>query len=80
MILGHSFLSVTIKLIHVREQTQRKQTSKPKAQSEFSTNVGVKSLRYLSKHYLMCVSSSLSNVLNRTIRLKYGWIKSKSWG
>lgn len=39
LILGQFLLSITLKLIDVREQTQRKQSSKPKPLSEFSASV-----------------------------------------
>lgn len=74
-ILGHSFMSITVKLIHVREQTQRKQTSKPRHKVSFFYQ-----RRGQIRHYSMYVSSSLSNILNCTMRLKYGWIKCKYRG
>lgn len=52
--LWHFLLSITFNSIDVREQTQRKQSSKPKPQSEFSAETwGVfRTLRYLGKHHL----------------------------
>lgn len=43
-------MSIPLKLIEVRDQTQRKQSSTPKPQSEFSANV------WVLKPYIMILS------------------------